>query len=61
MMPWYLHLFWGAIVYLAACQIARGVATAGEWVGKAIMRHGETLLALQREALARSSRRGDRP
>jgi hypothetical protein len=59
-MPWQLHLFWGAVVYLAACQIARGLATAGEWVGKAVAKHGETLVTLQREAMTRTSRR-DRP
>jgi len=31
-MPWYLHLYWGAVVYLAACQIARGLAAAGHYV-----------------------------
>lgn len=59
-MPWYLHLYWGAIVYLAACQIARGLGTAGEWIGKALARHGEVLVTLQREALSRGGRRGDR-
>ncbi len=57
----YLHLFWGAVVYLAACQLARGMATSGEWIGKALIKHAEAMLAAQREALSQRSRRGEKP
>lgn len=56
-MPWYLHLFWGAVVYLAACRLAQGLSVAGEWIAKSILRHDETLLALQREARTHDARR----
>ncbi len=59
-MPLYLHLFWGVVVYLAASQLARGLGTAGEWIGKALLKHAETMLLAQREALSQR-RRGDRP
>ncbi len=52
-MAWQWHLFWGAVVYLAALQLGRGVAAAGEWVGKAVLTRDEAVLALQREALLR--------
>lgn len=57
-MPWYLHLFWGLVVYQAAVELGRGIATAGEWVAKAVMRSSETLLTLQRE---QRSARKERP
>ena len=47
--PWWAHLFWGAIVYLSALQLGRGVATAGEWIAKAMMRAWELRMALDRE------------
>lgn len=49
-MPWYLHLFWGLVVYQAATQLAHGIATAGEWVGKAILRREELHVLLQGDA-----------
>ncbi len=60
-MPWYLHVFWGAVCYLSAVQIGQGVARAGEWLAKALMKHSEMLATLQRELLARGGKRGDRP
>ncbi len=52
-MAWYWHLFWGFVVFEAALQVGRGVALAGEWIGKAIVQHDQALLTLQREALSR--------
>ncbi len=48
-MPWYLHLFWGLVVYQAAVALGRGVATGGEWIAKAMLRSSDATLALQRE------------
>jgi len=50
-MPWHLHLYWGAVVLLSAVQIGRGIAAAGEWIGKARIKHAETLLTYGREKL----------
>lgn len=49
MTPWWVHLFWGAVVYLSALQLARGVAAAGEWVAKARMKDSELRIAFERE------------
>lgn len=56
-MPWYLHLFWGLVVYRAAVELGRGIGTAGEWVGKAIMKALDTYVALE----ARPGPRRPRP
>jgi hypothetical protein len=50
--PFWVHLFWGAVVYLSALQIARGVAAAGEWVAKARMKDSELRIAFERETRA---------
>ena len=49
-MPWYLHLFWGLVVYRSALEVGRGVATCGEWIAKAMLKTSESAIALQREA-----------
>ena len=56
-MTWYLHVFWGLVVYLAACRLALGLSVVGEWVAKAILRHDETLLTIAREAHSQEPRR----
>ncbi len=54
---WTLHLAWMAVVLVAATQVRRGIEAAGEWVAKAIMMNGETLVSFEREARLR---KGDR-
>ena len=55
-MIWYVHLLWAAVVFLASIQIRGGLASAGEWIARALMKNTETLAALERERQARSKR-----
>jgi len=54
-MPWYLHGLWALVIYFAAVRVGHGIATAGEWVAKAMMKNSETIITWERE---KSLRRG---
>ncbi len=57
-MSWYLHVFWGLVVFLSVTQLGRAIAAAGEWVAKSSMKNTEAMIAFQREEQLMRGRRG---